>query len=383
TWRRASVHPDFAKPEMSAKFASVDPENRLLWRQNRQRLDFEQMHDSLLSVSGNLSGEMFGRPVVLLQPPFANRRAVYAFIDRQNIDPTFRNFDFSNPQEHTGKRPRTSIPMQALFMLNSGFIQEQADKVMARPEVAAAAKPEDKVAALYQIVLSRKPNAEETQMGLAFIRQAEQTLASIGTRQTLTEWQYGYGGVEPESESVLFRPFEHWDGEQWQIAPAYPVPNDPRNYLRINRNGSSHTGSDARHASIMRWTAPRDLTVNITGKITRHEGVVGKGDGVVGRVLVSGRGAVLQQSVPAPSKEQAMNLANVAVKAGDTIDFVVEPGKDNSFDSYTWQPEIRDAKNPQVRWNFTSQYGGPADVASPWQNYAQALLETNEFLFVD
>ncbi|MCB1089549.1 MAG: DUF1553 domain-containing protein, partial [Verrucomicrobiae bacterium] len=160
TWRRASVHPDFAKPEMSAKFASVDPENRLLWRQNRQRLDFEQMHDSLLSVSGNLSGEMFGRPVVLLQPPFANRRAVYAFIDRQNIDPTFRNFDFSNPQEHTGKRPRTSIPMQALFMLNSGFIQEQADKVMARPEVAAAAKPEDKVAALYQIVLSRKPNAE-------------------------------------------------------------------------------------------------------------------------------------------------------------------------------------------------------------------------------
>jgi hypothetical protein len=382
-WRRASAHPDSSKPEISARIASADPENRLLWRQNRQRLDFEQMHDSLLAVSNHLSGDLYGRSVALLQPPFATRRAVYAYIDRQNVDPIFRNFDFSNPQEHTGKRPRTSIPMQALFLLNGPFVQEQAGRLLARPEFTAAATPEEKVAALYRATLSREPDAEETRLGLGFIRQAGETLASIGARQTLTEWQYGYGGVEPETEVVLFRPFEHWDGEQWQIAPAYPVPNDPRNYLRINRNGAAHTGSDARHSAIVRWTAPRDLKVQISGKITRAEGVIGKGDGVVGRILVSGSGAVAQQAVPGEAKEQAMAVADLDVKAGDTVDFVVEPGKDNSFDSYAWQPEIRNVANPRERWNFTSQYGGPAELADAWQNFAQALLGTNEFLFVD
>lgn len=383
TWRRASVHPAAADPEAAARFASVDPENRLLWRQNRQRLDFEQMHDSLLSVSNHLDSALYGRSVTLLQPPFANRRAVYAYIDRQNVDPTFRNFDFSNPQEHTGKRPRTSIPMQALFLLNGPFVQELAGRLLERPEVAQSGDPEQKVVALYRAVLSREPDADEKQLGLGFIRQAGETLTSIGVRQTLTEWQYGYGGVEPETEAVQFRPFEHWDGEQWQIAPAYPVPNDPRNYLRINRNGSAHTGSDARHSSIVRWTAPRDLKVNILGKIIRAEGVVGKGDGVVGRIIVSGRGTVTQQAVPGPAKEQAMTATDLVVKAGDTVDFVVEPGKDNSFDSYTWQPEIRNAANPRERWNFISQYGGPAELADAWQNFAQALLGTNEFLFVD
>ena len=382
-WRRASAHPGQANPRVAAILASTDPENRLLWRQNRQRLDFEQMHDSLLKVADGLSAERFGRRVTLLQPPFANRRAVYAFIDRQNIDPVFRNFDFSNPQEHTGKRPRTSIPMQALFHLNSPFVQEQAGRLLTRAEIAGATRPEEKVAALYRAVLSRQPEDEEVRLGLGFVRQAGETLASIGPRQTMTDWQYGYGGIEPGTERVEFHPFAYWDGRQWQVGPVYPAPNDPRNYLRTDRNGSSHPGADGRHASIVRWTAPRDITMNISGKITRAEGVIGKGDGVVGRILISSRGAVTQQVVAASEQERTMTVAGLVAKAGDTIDFVVEPGKDNSFDSYTWAPEIRDAANPRVRWHFTAQYGGPVDLADAWQNYAQALLGANEFLFVD
>jgi len=105
----------------------VDSENRLLWKFNKKRLELEQMRDGMLDVAGNLDREMFGRPVNILEPPYANRRSVYAFIDRQNLNPTFRNFDFSNPQETTGKRPSTTIPMQALFTLNNPFVQDQGE----------------------------------------------------------------------------------------------------------------------------------------------------------------------------------------------------------------------------------------------------------------
>ncbi|MCB1233383.1 MAG: hypothetical protein KDN19_24285, partial [Verrucomicrobiae bacterium] len=65
------------------------------------------------------------------------------------------------------------------------------------------------------------------------------------------------------------------------------------------------------------------------------------------------------------------------------VDFIVEPNANNSFDSYTWVPEIRNADNDIERWNYTVQFSGPADLADPWETYAQALLGTNEFLFVD
>ena len=74
----------------------------------RRRLDLEQMRDSILAVSGTLDDTLYGRAVKILEPPYSNRRSVYAFIDRQNLNPVFRNFDFSNPQETTGQRPTTT-----------------------------------------------------------------------------------------------------------------------------------------------------------------------------------------------------------------------------------------------------------------------------------
>ena len=91
----------------------VDAENRLLWKFKKKRLELEQMRDGMLDVSQNLDPAMFGRPVEILDPGYKNRRSVYAFIDRQNLNPTFRNFDFSNPQETTGKRQKPTNPIHA------------------------------------------------------------------------------------------------------------------------------------------------------------------------------------------------------------------------------------------------------------------------------
>ncbi len=220
-------------------------------------------------------------------------------------------------------------------------------------------------------------------MGTGFVRQMDQSLASLKARQTLTSWEYGFGGVDPETEEVVFRRLEHWTGEHWQAGAEYPVKNDPRSYLSFYRDGRAHPGSDARHASVVRWTAPRTMRITLNGKITREGHVLNNGDGLIGRIVVSGQGTVLQHAIPPASTGQDMTTGTLEVIEGDTVDFVVEPNAHPSFDSYRWVPEIRNADNPVERWNYGVQYSGPADLADPWEAYAQALLGTNEFLFVD
>ncbi|MCI0359414.1 MAG: PSD1 and planctomycete cytochrome C domain-containing protein, partial [Planctomycetaceae bacterium] len=114
---------------------AVDPENRLLWRANRRRLELEAVRDSLLALAGRLDTRMHGRPVELTKSPYPPRRAVYGFIDRQDLPNLFRVFDIASPDSSTPRRPRTTVPQQALFFMNSPFVVEQAQALAARPEV--------------------------------------------------------------------------------------------------------------------------------------------------------------------------------------------------------------------------------------------------------
>src|SRR5690606_13646096 len=81
-----------------------DAENRLVWRFNRQRLDFESMRDSILAVSGSLDTAQGGPSVVLNEASLPPRRTVYGFIDRQNLDGDYRSFDFSTPDATSARR---------------------------------------------------------------------------------------------------------------------------------------------------------------------------------------------------------------------------------------------------------------------------------------
>src|SRR6185436_19468487 len=116
----------------NAAARNVDPENRLLWRMNPRRLDFEPMRDSLLACSGKIDLTVGGKPVDILAEPFTGRRSIYAFIDRQNLPGMFRTFDFASPDATSARRFTTSVPQQALFMMNSPFAIEQARKLAAR-----------------------------------------------------------------------------------------------------------------------------------------------------------------------------------------------------------------------------------------------------------
>ena len=149
--------------------SSLDPENKLLARQNRRRLDFEALRDSLLAAGGRLDLTAGGKPVDLFKAPYTTRRTVYGLIDRSNLPGTFRVFDLASPDQHSPQRFQTTVPPQALYLLNSPFVAEQARAAAARPEVAGAKSDGEKVAALYRAVLGRDPTAEERALGVAFV----------------------------------------------------------------------------------------------------------------------------------------------------------------------------------------------------------------------
>ncbi len=150
--------------------AAVDPENRFFWKMNRRRLELEPMRDALLAVAGRLDTTMGGRGVNLFSQPFTARRTVYGTIDRQNLPSTFRVFDLATPDASASSRPNTTVPQQALYMLNHPFIVEQAAKLVERAAVAKhPAEAERNISVMYQFVFARKPDAEEVAIGKGFI----------------------------------------------------------------------------------------------------------------------------------------------------------------------------------------------------------------------
>ncbi|MGL6096878.1 MAG: DUF1553 domain-containing protein, partial [Fimbriiglobus sp.] len=148
--------------------AGTDPENRLLGRQNRQRLEFEPLRDSILAAAGTLDRTVHGRSVDIFAAPFPPRRSVYAKIDRQNLPGTLRAFDFAPPDQHTPSRFLTTVPQQALFLMNSPFVAEAAKAAATRPEVTAATAPAEKARQLYRAVLGRNPTSAEVALATDF-----------------------------------------------------------------------------------------------------------------------------------------------------------------------------------------------------------------------
>lgn len=165
---------------------AADPENRLLWRMNRQRLEFEAIRDAYLAVSDKLDPALGGRPVDLWKAPFSPRRAVYGYIDRQDLPGVFRVFDFANPDVSNDQRPKTTVPQQALFAMNSPFVLEQVRQLAARPEIAGEADPAKRVAALYRIVFARPAEPEEIELALKFIQSPH---AAGESQSKLSTWE--------------------------------------------------------------------------------------------------------------------------------------------------------------------------------------------------
>ena len=151
------------------RYAQIDPANRLLWRTNIRRLEFESLRDSLLAIGGQLDLKAGGRPFDLNREPYSTRRTVYGAIDRGNLPEILNHFDFANPDMTSGKRYETTVPQQALFFMNSPLVVEQARHLVALDEFIARKDAAGRIKFLYERIYQRDPRPEELQLGLAFL----------------------------------------------------------------------------------------------------------------------------------------------------------------------------------------------------------------------
>jgi hypothetical protein len=154
------------------RFAQIDPDNRLLWRANIRRLEFEALRDSLLAIGGDLDLTMFGRPVDIDKEPYVTRRTIYGRVDRSDIADVLVNFDFANPDMPTGRRHETTVPQQALFLMNSPLVIEQAKRLVALPAFRECQDDAGRIAFLYERIYQRPPRPEEIKLGTEFVADA-------------------------------------------------------------------------------------------------------------------------------------------------------------------------------------------------------------------
>ena len=166
----------------------VDPENRLLWRMPRRRLDFEAMRDAMLWISGELDLTQGGRPVDFEANPGALRRSVYGFVNRDIVSPLMSTFDVANPNSCTVKRPETFVPQQTLFALNSEFIQDRAAKIALATSHAPDQNPTQRVSELFRRILGRDPKTDEVLLAMKLIDESKPTGIEDQSSDPETAW---------------------------------------------------------------------------------------------------------------------------------------------------------------------------------------------------
>ncbi|MFT5127362.1 MAG: hypothetical protein ACI8W8_000965 [Rhodothermales bacterium] len=152
---------------------AIDPENRLLWRAQRRRLAAEGLRDAMLSVSGQLEPATGGLTIRKLAQYDLNyafgsrKRGVYVPAFRNSVLPLFEVFDAANPNLVVGARNTSNLPTQALYLMNSPFVQDQAAHAAKR--LLAEQQPEIRLDYLYEHALGRLPRPEERKLAEAHL----------------------------------------------------------------------------------------------------------------------------------------------------------------------------------------------------------------------
>lgn len=358
----------------------LDPENRWLWHFNRRRLDFEELRDGLLAVSGTLDRTLGGLPTSAIAWPFSTRRTIYAFIDRALVPGDFRIFDFASPDAHSPQRYLTTVPQQALWMLNSPFVIEQARALLQRPDIAAEKNPRRRLTQLYRVLYGRAPAPAEIALGLQFINDPANHRNEAANRQT-SAWHYGQGEFDEKAGRVKnFNPFAWFLNGEWRNSPMPGDPRTPTAWLN-SKGGLIYEGKA--NALIRRWVAPFAGRVTITGALEQgFENGCRKCDGVQAHVVSSRHGSVGHWA--AGLEKVTTETKEIAVEAGDTLDFINEVSKGSAGNGFKWAVTIRRTDAPNATWDSVRDFRQPfPSELSAWERYAQALLAAVEFSVID
>lgn len=166
-----------------------DPDNRLLWRAHKRRLDAEVIRDSMLAVSGeldrsprpgSLAADVRNHSVSLIgfdksipeDLDGSLRRSVYLPVFRENLPDVLDLFDFAEPSMVMGEREETNVPLQALYLMNSPFIEARSE-ALAKQLVERNAKRGDRIDQAFRLCFNRPADGEEKAMIEEYLSDSE------------------------------------------------------------------------------------------------------------------------------------------------------------------------------------------------------------------
>ena len=368
---------------------AIDPDNQCYWRKNRRRLEFEPMRDAMLAVTGELDTALAGPPVDDIDSP---RRSIYLLHDRRSMAPVLPTFDVPAANATLPKRSETTVPQQALYLMNNGFVTRRAVQLSRHiSSVHSGAQTDRRITALYRRIYGRDPSADELKDAGAFI--AEAASAFFSRPQSAREippedacWSYGTGRFDTDQQTVHdFQPLPYFDGRRWWQRASHSWQDA---YLGADGGRPGH-----QTAVIRRWQAPPGAVGARYLLRGNFKGGPHFGDGVDIHVVSSRQG--LLKTFPRDTAESMdIHLENLEIEPGDSLDLVVTPRGENTFDDFSWSLRIVEvginaAGTPFAAAQWRSEDAFQRSVPfweggmDPWEQLAQVLLISNAFMFVD
>ncbi len=342
-------------------------------------LELEPFRDSLLAVTGRLDPTPFGKAV---RGGNDTRRTLYGYVNRKMLPSLYRSFDFPNPTFSSPQRARSMLVPRALILMNSPLLVESA-KVLAASLMEDCPDDAARITELYHRVLQRSPDEAEMRSALAYMAAYPPNDLVHPESQ---DWQYGYGAFDGDAKTVTsFASITSFDGKAFKT--SVKSDDGKTGAVMVDAMGGD-AGPGTGLSSIRRWVAPHDGLVSITAELTHADP---KTEGVIARVISSRNGQLGEWQ--ALGNSVVTNLEHVAVRQGDTIDFVVSSQTDKDAGPYQWSPSILmpGVAMPSMpgmprRWDARTDFSDPAKPAKPLtalEELCQALLLSPEFAVLE
>ena len=350
-----------------ADMASLDGANTYLWKMNNRRLTWEELRDSLVSRTGQLS-EYSGPPVEMLKDKYQPYRTVYGFVDRNNVNAAYKSFDFPSALVTCEMRSTTIVPQQGLFLLNSNFIMKTAKMVAGK---VSGNSEQEKIDDLFKRVYGREASEAEVTFSKEFLSEANETFKE----KAVPEWIFGYATLTDDKMLKDFVQFKFFNKSRWQVSKNFP--DRKIGHAMLSSKGG-HPGKT--QAVVRRCKIHKSGTLSIKGTL-KHKNE--NGNGV--RVLILHNGSLMGEW-DCKTKTISTSCENIEVQAGDFIDLVVDSKANPTSDSFEWPLDMQLKANSEVEeFSTVDSFFDKKTVKeySPLDGLAQVLMISNEFLYVD
>jgi hypothetical protein len=279
----------------------------------------------------------------------------------------------------TGKRFQTTVPKQALFLMNNSMVVEQVRNMVTRSEFTRIVSEEEKVKSLYRICFQRDPSPLEIKVALAYMVDAMKEDMSDVKKEY--NWKYGYRVIDQKTKSLSkFFELPTFEKETYKSTNAFFV------NLTINKTGGELMNNPNIY-SIRQWVSPREglFQANGTFKLKPSKDVVPnvnlfiyKNDRPIKTVNINSYG------------ESPFQIDLNKISFNDKIEFVLVNSSKLEKD-YTLLIKIDELKDENsftpVNWNSQSDFRAPIKKIdrelNGWERYAHILLMSNEMIFIN